>query len=87
MTADNEAQRAWDVEQVAAKHALPVHVSEPEAFVGLGERMPGWCVLVELIGSGHEIHVGEEAGLGLWRAPAAAWCWSSGIGVRLGWNR
>lgn len=84
LTADNEAQRAWDVEQVAAKHALPIHVSEPEAFVGFGERMPGWCGLVELIGSGHEIHVGEEAGLGLWRTPAAAWWRSGGTGDRLG---
>ena len=32
-----------------------------------GERIPGWCVLVGLIGSGQEIHVGEEAGLGQWR--------------------
>ncbi len=63
----DEAQRAWDVEQVAAKHALPFPVSEPEAFVGFGERIPEWCVLVGLIGSGQEIHVGEEAGLGQWR--------------------
>jgi DUF2075 family protein len=63
----DEAQRAWDVEQVAAKHALPFPVSEPEAFVEFGERIPGWCVLVGLIGSGQEIHVGEEAGLGQWR--------------------
>ena len=77
----DEAQRAWDLEQVAAKHALPFPVSEPEAFVGFGERIPGWCVLVGLIGSGQEIHVGEEAGLGQWRAalekagdPAAGQC-------------
>ena len=63
----DEAQRAWDMEQVAAKHALPFPVSEPEAFVGFGERIPEWCVLVGLIGSGQEIHVGEEAGLGQWR--------------------
>jgi len=63
----DEAQRAWDAEQVAAKHALPFPVSEPEAFVGFGERIPEWCVLVGLIGTGQEIHVGEEAGLGQWR--------------------
>ena len=63
----DEAQRAWDVEQVAAKHALPFPVSEPEAFVGFGERIPEWCVLVGLIGAGQEINVGEEAGLGQWR--------------------
>jgi hypothetical protein len=63
----DEAQRAWDLDQVTAKHSLPFPKSEPEAFVNFGERVPGWCVLVGLIGSGQEIHVGEEAGLGQWR--------------------
>ena len=63
----DEAQRAWDLEQVTQKQALPFPKSEPEAFVDFGERIPGWCVLVGLIGSGQEIHVGEEAGLGQWR--------------------
>jgi len=35
--------------------------------VDFGERITGWYVLVELIDSGQEIHVGEEAGLGQWR--------------------
>ncbi len=51
----DEAQRAWDVQQVAAKHTLPRVMSEPEAFVEFGERIPEWCVLVGLIGSGQEI--------------------------------
>ena len=63
----DEAQRAWDLEQVAATHSLPILKSEPEAFVDFGERIPEWCVLVGLIGSGQEIYVGEEAGLGQWR--------------------
>jgi hypothetical protein len=63
----DEAQRAWDLDQVMAKHSLPFPKSEPEAFVDFGERIPEWCVLVGLIGSGQEIHVGEEAGLGQWR--------------------
>jgi DUF2075 family protein len=63
----DEAQRAWDLEQVMSKHSLPLPKSEPEAFVDFGERIPGWSVLVGLIGSGQEIHVGEEAGLGQWR--------------------
>jgi hypothetical protein len=67
----DEAQRAWDVEQVAAKHAFATPMSEPEAFVEFGERIPEWCVLVGLIGSGQEIHVGEEAGLGQWRQALA----------------
>ena len=63
----DEAQRAWDLEQVTSKHTLPCPKSEPEAFVDFGERIPVWSVLVGLIGSGQEIHVGEEAGLGQWR--------------------
>ena len=58
------AQRACDLEQVTAKRGLPFPKNKPEAFVDFGERIPGWCVLVGLIGSGQEIHVGEEAGLG-----------------------
>jgi len=69
----NEAQRAKDPKQVTAKHSPPFPTSEPEAFVDCGERIPGWCVLVGLIGSGREIHVGQEAGLGQWRtAPEKA---------------
>ena len=45
--------------------------SEPEAFVEFGERIPEWCVLVGLIGSGQEINMGEEAGLGQWRGALA----------------
>ncbi len=64
----DEAQRAWDLEQVIAKHPeLRRHTSEPEAFVEFGERIPEWCLLVGLIGSGQEINTGEEAGLGQWR--------------------
>lgn len=63
----DEAQRAWDLEQVVKKHpGVCEHKSEPEAFVEFGERIPEWCVLVGLIGSGQEINVGEEAGLGQW---------------------
>ncbi len=63
----DEAQRAWDPQQVADKRHLTVAKSEPELFVEFGERVPEWCVLVGLIGSGQEIHVGEEAGLAQWR--------------------
>jgi DUF2075 family protein len=63
----DEAQRAWDLQQVINKHpGLRDHKSEPEAFVEFGERIPEWCVLVGLIGTGQEINVGEEAGLGQW---------------------
>jgi hypothetical protein len=67
----DEAQRAFDAIQVKAKHAnTPGYGggrSEPEHFVEFAARIPGWCVVLGLIGSGQEIHVGEEAGLVQWR--------------------
>ena len=63
----DEAQRAFDAEMVAAKHANGAAKSEPEHFIEFAERIPEWCVVVGLIGSGQEIHVGEEAGLVQWR--------------------
>jgi hypothetical protein len=64
----DEAQRAWDAEQVATKHSLggPAK-SEPEHFIEFAERIPDWCVVIGLIGQGQEIHVGEEAGIAQWR--------------------
>ena len=41
--------------------------SEPEHFIEFADRVPGWCAVIGLIGSGQEIHVGEEAGLGQWK--------------------
>jgi hypothetical protein len=41
--------------------------SEPAHFVEFAARIPGWCVVTGLVGSGQEIHVGEEAGLVQWR--------------------
>lgn len=68
----DEAQRAFDADQVQAKHAntpgFSAGKSEPEHFIEFAERIPEWCVVIGLIGSGQEIHVGEEAGLGQWRA-------------------
>ena len=67
----DEAQRAFDAEMVAAKHAGRRRgekaKSEPEHFVEFAERIPEWCVVIGLIGGGQEIHVGEEAGLVQWR--------------------
>lgn len=67
----DEAQRAWDAAKVAAKHdestILETNKSEPEHFVEFAERIPEWCVVVGLIGSGQEINEGEEGGLGQWR--------------------
>jgi hypothetical protein len=64
----DEAQRAFDAAQVARKHdGGGDGRSEPEHFISFAERVPGWCVVVGLIGNGQEIHVGEEAGLVQWR--------------------
>ncbi len=67
----DEAQRAFDAEEVKARHQ---HMagggdgkSEPEHFIEFAERIPEWCVVIGLIGSGQEIHVGEEGGLVQWR--------------------
>jgi hypothetical protein len=64
----DEAQRAWDPEQVAAKHrkSAATAKSEPEHFIEFAERIPEWSVVVGLVGGGQEIHVGEEAGTGQW---------------------
>ena len=62
----DEAQRAWDANKVQVKHKDPAAVSEPHAFISFAERVPGWCVVMGLIGSGQEIHSGEEGGMALW---------------------
>ena len=67
----DEAQRAFDAEQVTEKHqhteGFAPGKSEPEHFVEFAGRIPGWSVVVGLIGGGQEIHVGEEGGLVQWR--------------------
>lgn len=63
----DEAQRAWDAEMVAAKGHTSSGKSEPEHFVQFAQRIPQWCAIVGLIGTGQEIHLGEEGGLALWR--------------------
>lgn len=64
----DEAQRAHDAERVKEVHKNSDNSkSEPEHFVDFAERVPKWCVVVGLIGSGQEIHVGEEGGIIQWR--------------------
>ncbi|MDZ7632850.1 MAG: DNA/RNA helicase domain-containing protein [Gemmatimonadaceae bacterium] len=63
----DEAQRAYDMEKMRASHDSPHARSEPEEFVSFADRIPEWCVVIGLIGSGQEIHVGEEGGVGQWR--------------------
>jgi hypothetical protein len=69
----DEAQRAFDEGFLKYKHGKkglkgPVPVgSEPDQFVRFAERIPRWCAVVALIGSGQEIFSGEDGGLGQWR--------------------
>lgn len=66
----DEAQRAWDLDQVRDHHRVsrPIEElrSEPGMLVDIAERIPGWALIVGLIGEGQEIWVGEEGGLGQW---------------------
>jgi hypothetical protein len=66
----DEAQRAFDAAQVRATHkdGPDDGKSEPEHFIEFAERIPGWCVVVGLIGSGQEINTGEEAGIAQWKS-------------------
>ena len=61
----DEAQRAWDKQQMASKHQGS-ELSEPMALLQIAARVPDWCVVLGLVGEGQEIHKGEEAGLRGW---------------------
>ncbi len=65
----DEAQRAWDADQMARRQN--VRASEPELLLRVMERCPDWCVVVALVGGGQEIHEGE-AGLTAWGAALAS---------------
>ena len=62
----DEAQRAWDSEQVLTKRGHKN--SEPDDFIGLGDRINSWSLVIGLIGEGQSIHIGEESGLQLWKS-------------------
>lgn len=64
----DEAQRAWDKYKVALNHGIDPAIakSEPEHFIEFAERIPDWCMVVGLIGTGQEIHLGEEGGIIQW---------------------
>ncbi|MBP7830376.1 MAG: DUF2075 domain-containing protein [Kiritimatiellae bacterium] len=67
----DEAQRAWTADKVEdfyRKRNLAVRHSEPEMLVSVADRIPSGCVILGLIGSGQEIHTGEECGIEGWLA-------------------
>jgi len=60
----DEAQRAWDADQVEEKHGT--RATEPQLLLDIADRIPEWSVVLGLVGEGQEIHRGEEGGLGQW---------------------
>ena len=62
----DEAQRAWDKSKVERRHKGAVQGSEPDMFISMANRIPDWGAVVGLIGTGQEIHDGEESGLQQW---------------------
>ena len=68
----DEAQRAFDETKMRQSHDSPDARSEPHEFISFADRIPEWCVVLGLVGSGQEIHVGEEAGIGQWSDAVAA---------------
>lgn len=61
----DEAQRAWNADQVIRKTRGVLVKSEPALFLEIMARVPRWSVIIAVVGSGQEINTGE-AGLGEW---------------------
>lgn len=66
----DEAQRAWQKEQVSKfmktkKGIEDFNQSEPEYLISVMDRHEDWCTIVCLIGGGQEINTGE-AGVSEW---------------------
>lgn len=64
----DEAQRAWDADQAGRdtqRRRSILTTSEPAHMLEIMHRVPGWSVIVALIGNGQEINTGE-AGLAEW---------------------
>lgn len=60
----DEAQRAWDMEQLSKfmeqkKNVPGFHKSEPESLIEFMDRHQDWATIVCLVGGGQEINTGE----------------------------
>ena len=60
----DEAQRAWDMEQLKKfmdqkKHVPDYNKSEPESLIEYMDRHDDWATIVCLVGGGQEINTGE----------------------------
>ncbi|MBI5368199.1 MAG: DUF2075 domain-containing protein [Planctomycetes bacterium] len=62
----DEAQRAWDRHRVLKKHRGALADGEPALLARIAARVDDGFLLVALIGSGQEIHEGEEGGIAQW---------------------
>lgn len=69
----DEAQRAWDAPKINDFYMdkLPhlaegLDRSEPDLLISAAARLPGWSVVLALVGQGQEIHTGEEGGMEQW---------------------
>lgn len=70
----DEAQRAWDAAQATRdtqRRQSVLSDSEPSHMLQIMSRLPGWAVIVALVGNGQEINTGE-AGLAEWGRVIAA---------------
>ncbi len=65
----DEAQRAWDAEQMRRKQDIPA--SEAATTLRIMERAGDWAVIVALVGDGQEINTGEAV-IEEWFAALAA---------------
>ncbi|MEK7468792.1 MAG: DNA/RNA helicase domain-containing protein [Planctomycetota bacterium] len=62
----DEAQRAWDRDRVLKKHRGALADGEPALLARIATKVSDGFVLVALIGTGQEIHEGEEGGIAQW---------------------
>jgi len=66
----DEAQRAWDRGYMQYKRGIDA--SEADLLLRVGSELPGWAVLVGLLGEGQEIYSGEEGGVDQWTEALAS---------------
>lgn len=66
----DEAQRAWDQNQVNSsfeRSSYPApNMSEPDIIMEIATTDKKWSVTIGLVGEGQEIYKGEEGGIALW---------------------
>jgi hypothetical protein len=61
----DEAQRAWNADQMANSGKLKIHRSQPDLALEIMTRCEDWSVIIAIVGEGQEINRGE-AGISEW---------------------